>query len=741
MVADRSAERLLLYVDGIERASAPAPNSFGPMINRGNVFRAGLHDAFGGGTGPADFPGVIDEIRVSSTAHSAARIASDFNGDGPLFVTSYGPREIARSKAASVPRVTAVTVDGYNLENVTARVVRNGQPLAIGVTIAASTYRRALLNLAVSPSVPLGPAQLVISKPGQPDASLAIQVTEQSEFSIEPDTVLLWSLDETGNGGVRVADSGLLSIDGTAGANSNEDQGRFGRGRSAANIAADSDFGALAFAATSFTLECWIKTNPVNKTYLVAGKTDSNGNTNSSDFNLKLLPSGALQGAVINTAGLQWKVEMPHTTYVVDDNEWHSIAMVVDRSAERLLLYVDGVERATAAAPNGFGPMINRGNVFRAGLHDASGGGTGPADFPGVIDEIRVSSTAHSAAQIAGDFIGSDGLRVTRVAPPVIQKGSSSVPVTVFGHGLIGAQVAPVQTGVTLTVESTTPTRIDLTVSISVSVPIGPIQLEITDPLGQKATAEMTVVNQEPFPNTDAGTETIVLWRLDETGDGGVPIAGSGDSTPTVIGGTASLNSIARLGRFSGGRERAAITADSSSISALALAQTSFTVEGWVKTNPVTKTYILAGKADSNGSIASSDFNLKLLPSGVLQATVINTAGVQWRVETPRTIFDSLTRRWLPVVDDGGFHLVSMVVDRTAEKMSIYVDGVERANAIAPAGFGAMVNRGHPLRVGLHDASSPGSGPAEFPGILDEIRILNFARTGSQIRDTWLGSL
>jgi hypothetical protein len=43
--------------------------------------------------------------------------------------------------------------------------------------------------------------------------------------------------------------------------------------------------------------------------------------------------------------------------------------------------------------------------------------------------------------------------------------------------------------------------------------------------------------------------------------------------------------------------------------------------------------------------------------------------------------------------------------------------------------------------VGLHDASSPGSGPAEFPGILDEIRILNFARTGSQIRDTWLGSL
>jgi hypothetical protein len=244
----------------------------------------------------------------------------------------------------------------------------------------------------------------------------------------------------------------------------------------------------------------------------------------------------------------------------------------------------------------------------------------------------------------------------------------------------------------------------------------------------------MTVVDQRPFADSPgSGTGTLVLWHLNEAANGAVAIAGNGDGSPPV-GGTGGSNSAPSQGRFDNGRIRAAITGDAAS-AALGIESSSFTLECWVKTEPAAVNYNLVSKVSGAGS-TNTDFALRLLPSGALRAQVFNTAGVEWRVTTPRAAYDSQTAQWLPIIDDNQWHLISMVIDRGAERMTIYVDGVERASAAMPASFGAMRNLNERLRAGIRETT----GALEFPGVLDEIRLVNFARTSAQVRDTWFGT-
>jgi hypothetical protein len=97
---------------------------------------------------------------------------------------------------------------------------------------------------------------------------------------------------------------------------------------------------------------------------------------------------------------------------------------------------------------------------------------------------------------------------------------------------------------------------------------------------------------------------------------------------------------------------------------------------------------------------------------------------------------------------DWNWHLVSMVVERGAaaaeNRLVIYIDGVERAAAQAPAGFGAVRNTGNVIRAGNNDADGPQdtsewSPSNAFLGYLDDIHILNYAQSAAHIRNYWLG--
>src|SRR5262249_49745833 len=151
--------------------------------------------------------------------------------------------------------------------------------------------------------------------------------------------------------------------------------------------------------------------------------------------------------------------------------QWHAVAMVVDRTANRLSLYVDGIERAGGPpSPSGFGIMRNAGWPF--GAAHAQGNST-PQEFPGVIDEIRVSNTAHSAAKVASDYFGLEAVQVTAIAPTIVQRGVSSVPFSFTGIGLVGATVSPNDASVSVNVTATSYTRVDFSLSLPNTVPLG----------------------------------------------------------------------------------------------------------------------------------------------------------------------------------------------------------------------------------------------------------------------------
>jgi hypothetical protein len=68
--------------------------------------------------------------------------------------------------------------------------------------------------------------------------------------------------------------------------------GRFAFGRSSANIVADSN-SALTFGANGFTVEAWVKTDPVGRTYSIFGKEDFQGGCCSTpEWALRLFPPG-----------------------------------------------------------------------------------------------------------------------------------------------------------------------------------------------------------------------------------------------------------------------------------------------------------------------------------------------------------------------------------------------------------------------------------------------------------------
>lgn len=759
MVVDRSIPRMILYVDGIERASGTMPAGFVALNNTLQPLRVG-HWAFfeeNSAGGLEEFPGTIDDVRISNTAHSAERIRADVDGTPGLRINSYNPREIPRNLAGGSTQFTTIAATGFGLDDVTASVMRDGQLLNATVIVDSSSYNQAQLRVSVADTVTAGLAQLVFAKPGIPVAPVEIRIREQSELATDVDTKLLWHLNETGNGAIRVADAGPIGISGTADTSSlSEPTGHFGPARRHANVIADLDAGALYLGSSSFTVECWIKTNPVSRAYTLVGKEDQGGGSVvNPEFSLRLSPTGALRAYAFDTGNRLWRADMAGRVYdpatgrwslIIDDNEWHHVAMVVDRSIPRMFIYVDGVERASGAMPAGFGALLNSQQVVRVGhwaFFEENGAG-GNEEFPGLIDEVRISNTAHSPARILSDVVGTDVAHLSSMTPSSAIKGSALVPVTFTGYGLAGATVTTDQPSVNLTVTSTTTTNINGLLDVPSIANIGPLNFTITTTQGQVFNTSLTVVDHQPFTNApNSGTETIVLWHLDETNNGAVHIDGSGDPVPTVIGGTAASVSTSVDGKFGKGRANANIVGEAANNSTN-LGSNSFTVECWFKGGPsVTRAYTLVGKEDSGGgSVANPEYSLRLSPTGAMRAYVHDTSNKLWRADLVARVFDPVTGRYLPMMNDGNWHYVAMVADRSAGKLTIYADGVERASGTIPANFGPMLNTSNVLRVGhwaFFEENTAG-GPEAFPGVIDEVRVLNFARSAAQIADTWFGT-
>lgn len=159
-------------------------------------------------------------------------------------------------------------------------------------------------------------------------------------------------------------------------------------------------------AAKALTYTAWIKSTDIssgrNCIFSAANTTLDNsyidsgisgtGSNNVGALSGRLRPNGNANIAEVfsNTA--------PSTTLVNDDN-WHHVAMTIDLATSSLKLYVDGVLRAeNNAVPLAVFPVFNNFEIGRLGRK-------APTDaFQGLIDDVQVYNEALSPARIASLF-------------------------------------------------------------------------------------------------------------------------------------------------------------------------------------------------------------------------------------------------------------------------------------------------------------------------------------------------
>lgn len=152
---------------------------------------------------------------------------------------------------------------------------------------------------------------------------------------------------------------------------------------------------------TARTVEAWLRTATGDRP-LVWQEASCAG------WGLLMLPSGAIQGRLfLGTdcpADQLYLLDSPETSY--DNNQWHHVALVLDRPAGTMHLHIDGVRVVTQNGVNNSTPG--------GGYYDRIGGDyTGTQGFDGAIDEVRISTLARSDAWIAAQYASMRDMFVT----------------------------------------------------------------------------------------------------------------------------------------------------------------------------------------------------------------------------------------------------------------------------------------------------------------------------------------
>lgn len=555
------------------------------------------------------------------------------------------------------------------------------------------------------------------------DGGFTYEPDPRTPFVVEPDTELLWHLDEIFDYGEcsYSPDAGPHHIDISCYAIWDLSEGRFKSGTSNSNLSAgrwgqDTDTGRrLAFTGGGFTLEGWFKndpaTSPIEQESILMGR--GNLSAQVADYGLRILPDGALRAQVFNQSGTAWEATLEPAVFAVNDNEWHSVAMVVERGTEatqnRLVIYVDGEERASAQAPADFGSIRNT-NDYRF-----------ISKFVGMTDELRVSSTAHTAEQIRQTY-QNNVLKASIVTPRSFERGAAT-EISVTGYKLEDVSVAlntpdgnPVPDAQVQVVGSSA-NLLRLSVTAGMTAPLGDVSLVLSGSSGQTATVNALIVAPRPFVSA---TDTLLLWHLDEHGTNYQQNLRILDSGPQIINGTVQYYNTYTAGKFGGSIDTSVNADDDRGL--LAFRNNSFTLNYWVKGG----NYRVQERTLRRGALYSQndDFYVEILNSGGLRAVLYNDAGQVWQAEAAPQGFDIYDKRW---------HLVTVVVERgdsaSQHKLTLYADGEARSVTTAPANFGPVRSTlGSRLRI-----TSP------YGNMIDEVLISNRASTPAQVKDAWIG--
>ena len=541
---------------------------------------------------------------------------------------------------------------------------------------------------------------LVILSAGIFAVSTALPQTA-AQFTPDSLTRALWHFNELSGSAVHDTAAG---IDGTA-YGATIVPGRFGNARS---FNGTSDYvivpsnTAFDFDTSGFSVDVWFKTTQAGGIILRRGLAPDPG------FLIGLL-DGRIVGMFGNRGDSHWPDELLSDTSAgtYNDNLWHIATLVRDRVARKLLLYVDGVITGNPADDN-FTLPLNSDRPLTVGRWESD---VYPTYFAGSIDEVRISRSGSTGIPLAISVqpgrlnfgwvraqtsdtlslqIGNSGNRDTlRVASLATLSPLFGVPPGSFVIPPGGNRVVPVwySPGAGKVIGDTSALRVTS-----------------NDPVSPQVTILIYGFGYAPNPPTEpftADSLTRALWHFDESSGTLVHDTAAGNEG-SATGTTITPGRFVNARSFNGNGDY--VNVPSSTM--FDFDSSGFSIDVWFKSAQGGGIILRRGLAPDPG------FMISLFQNGRVVGMIGTRSDSPWPDEL-------LSDTSVASYNDNAWHLATMVRDRTARRLFLYVDGV-MASPPAVDNFTLPLNSSHPLTIGRWES---GFNPSYFSGSVDEVRI------------------
>ncbi|MCA9140946.1 MAG: hypothetical protein KDB00_29445, partial [Planctomycetales bacterium] len=151
--------------------------------------------------------------------------------------------------------------------------------------------------------------------------------------------------------------------------------------------------GSLLDGKSDFTFETWIRTEQIQRQYLLSG-----ANSSSSNFPRIYFDEG--YNSITITLGTTAAIYFPRP---INDGQWHHVALVRDTIQSAFLLYMDG-EYIDKAVVGGSAVLSMQSIVIGQEQDQIEGGYDSAQSLNADLADIRFWSTARNSAEIANNY-------------------------------------------------------------------------------------------------------------------------------------------------------------------------------------------------------------------------------------------------------------------------------------------------------------------------------------------------
>ena len=163
-----------------------------------------------------------------------------------------------------------------------------------------------------------------------------------------------------------------------------------------------NDSSSLKPGNGSWSVSVWAKPAAINQATTMASK--GSGSSPYPQWSIEICGNAGcftqgkkLEAEFVQTSTGNYRIAA--STFDVADGNWHQFAMVADKNADIIKLYMDGAQLSVSNSNGGTWPNITNTDPARIGAFDPTVGGW-QMYFNGLIDEVRIYNRALGATEI-----------------------------------------------------------------------------------------------------------------------------------------------------------------------------------------------------------------------------------------------------------------------------------------------------------------------------------------------------